>query len=321
MNSSQLNIRYLFEKIFEKKKLLVAVIAFSVLFGNGINWIRKDNYKTTVILLPNLSQESPGGLLSNLGGISSFLDIGSLGSSDGIGLMTYPELIKSNSFVKDFLSHTYMVDKNTVKVSDFFLTNQNTIVIEDTTKFYFTEEEEAIAEGIKERFEVSINVESGLLEIESIFPDPYLSYQANIFAQNYITTFTTKYLTAKEQKKVTFLEERLQEAEQRYINAQINLGNYIDSNMNVISESSKYRQGLLSEELNIAASLYKTIAQQLETSKVKLKESTPEFEVIEFPYISNISTKPSYLAVSVVSILLGVLIFIAWVTLEDYLIQ
>lgn len=94
---------------------------------------------------------------------------------------------------------------------------------------------------------------------------------------DYITYFKTK----KQAQSILFLENRFNEAKEKYQFTQKNLANYKDNSLGINFASAQVKEQLLNNEMTTAFSIYNQLSLQLEQSRLELKKETPVFSYIE----------------------------------------
>lgn len=144
--------------------------------------------------------------------------------------------------------------------------------------FYSPLEKNSIGE-LKSR--VMIQFENKILTVETKMPESGLSAQVNKVIIDQFIKYITDYQTNKKSKNLLFLESRVEEAQNNFINAQMQLANFRDKNFGIISQSEKSKEERLTAEFNLAFNLYNSLALEYEKAKIQLQNETPVFTVFE----------------------------------------
>jgi capsule polysaccharide export protein KpsE/RkpR len=144
--------------------------------------------------------------------------------------------------------------------------------------FYSPIEKNSIGE-LKSR--VMIQLENKILTVETKMPESGLSAQANKVIIDQLIKYITDYQTNKKSKNLLFLESRVEEGQNKFITAQMQLANFRDRNYGIISQSEKSKEERLKAEFNLAFNLYNNLTLEYENAKIQLQNETPIFTVFE----------------------------------------
>ena len=111
--------------------------------------------------------------------------------------------------------------------------------------------------------------------------EPLLSAQVAQSVVDLLQQYVINYKTEQVRQNLEFIEERYQEKKEEYEAAQKAFLEYKDRHRNMISERIDVEYQLLSDAYDVASTVYKGLAQQVEQSKIQVKEETPAFSIIE----------------------------------------
>jgi len=338
----------LVRKLWTFRKLFLRVFLGVILFGIMVAFLWPVEYESITTLLPESTGSSSrlpaANLLRSLGG---FIDTESSLEGD-ISKELYPEYIQSTPFLlrisnkeihitdpdttisvheyfsevrrKPFIEYLRMytiglpgllislpdrIERGTVKNEDFK-------IIRDTSNFEseiyaLTNEQISIQNQIKERIIATLN-ENGTITISVKMPDPMASAQMAQNSVELLTEFITRYRTGKFKENLEFITSQYRDAKTKFNEAQRELALFRDQNANIVSARIQTEQQKLETEFQLAADLYRTMAQQMEQAKIKLQEQKPVFTVLEPVQIPNNKSEPDRKLLLVVSIFLGVVL-------------
>ncbi|RPA68091.1 hypothetical protein EF405_10450 [Cyclobacteriaceae bacterium YHN15] len=158
--------------------------------------------------------------------------------------------------------------------------------------FYSPLEKNSINE-LKSR--VLIQFENKVLTVETKMPEPGLSAQVNKVIIDQFVKYVTDYHTKKKAKNLQFLESRVKETENNFINAQLQLANFRDRNFGIVSASEKTKEEKLVAEFNLSFNLYNSIALEYEKAKIQLQNEIPVFTIFEPVTPPNKPSEPIFL--------------------------
>lgn len=330
--------------------LSIASLVFFI-FGLIIAFNSKVEFESSCKLLVE-SQDSDGSKLGSLGSLAGLAGINlSNSASNGFSPTLYPELINSTAFQKELINeplyferldstisgYTYFKDFNKPSLSENLFTY--TIGLPFLIKSWITSEKKSEIESsrvnvvknnlirlskkeweliadYKDRISIDTDIETGIIEVIVEMPDAYAAAQLTELIVNKLTSKVTEYKIEKAKANLKFIEENFSEAEKIYNEKELKLAILNDKNQNIISSLSKTAYRKIENELNIAFEVYKGLATQLESAKLKVKEETPVFTVLEPARIPNEKSKPKRVIIVIFFILIGFSLSIFFIVLK-----
>jgi len=314
----------LVKSIWNGKMLIAKVASIFVLSGLLIAFTSTVEYEASCKLLPE-SQETQ---MSNLGGLAGLaglagVDLGSLtGSSSGVLTpQLYPEIVKSLPFVLEVMQDTVYFENEKLKTTSFYYFKEiakpsllgyvlkYTLGLPSILKsaFFDSEEESSfqpidfyrlkkadleIIEKFKQKISVEIDDGTGIIEIVVEMPDPFVAAQLAEKIEKMITNEVVKYKTNKSLMNLEFVLEAHDEAQEKFEDVQLRLAKVTDKNKNVTTATAEIEIKKIQHEYDIAFDVYKGLSSQVEKAKIKLREETPVFTVIEPVRIPSEKSKP-----------------------------
>ena len=162
------------------------------------------------------------------------------------------------------------------------------------------------------RKRIEIDQKLTIIELKTSLPEPEVSAQVNALVLEKLIDYVTQYKTVKQKRNLDFIEERVNESEKKFSEAQIKLASYRDSNQGMISQRARTREEQLEFEFNIAYNVYNTLKQEYEQSSIQLKRDTPIFTVLEQPSVPLGNYKPNRPLILIFSAFMGFFIGILY---------
>jgi uncharacterized protein involved in exopolysaccharide biosynthesis len=132
--------------------------------------------------------------------------------------------------------------------------------------------------------------------------------------QQYITEFKVK----KVQADLEFIEERHAEVKADFEEKQQALASFQDSHRNISTAVARTRESGLQNEYNLAFSLYSELARQMEQARIKVKEDTPVFTIVEPVTVPIERAAPKRAQIMILSLFLGLFAGAGWVLVREY---
>ena len=169
-----------------------------------------------------------------------------------------------------------------------------------------TSQENYVLKQLKER--ITIENEIKLIQLDVSMPEPLISAEVNALVLERLIDYVTNYKTVKQKINLEFVEDRVDEAQVKFQEAQLKLASYRDSNQGMISRRAMTKEEQLQLEFNLTFNIYNTLKQELEQSTIQLKRETPVFTIMEKASVPLGPSKPNKPLIIVFSMFLGFLV-------------
>lgn len=330
--------------LWGRRSYILKVIAIFSVLGIAVAFTSPKRYETNSKLLPEV--QNSGNL--NIGGISGLaglagIDLGR-GGSNSLSPQLYSDVVKSVPFIVELLNEpiyyqeldttisTYVFLRKFKKNSPVSYVMGYTIglpgkikswmspadeggvrsnadyLATDTVPLSFSKLDRKIINDFRNSISVNINTKTNVVDISVILHDKYASALMNKLIVDKLSAEITDYNLEKIRENLEFIEQRYQEAEEKYLSIQRRLAIFTNNNRDISSAVFQLRYQNLQNDLNLAFDVYKGLATQLEQVRIKEKEQTPIFTVIEPVNVPNTWSKPNRLMIIFVFILLGTIV-------------
>jgi capsule polysaccharide export protein KpsE/RkpR len=138
-----------------------------------------------------------------------------------------------------------------------------------------------IINNLRDRVSVSLNEESGVINLTTTMPDPQASAQVARFSIGLIREYVTDYRTRKAEQDLIFARRQMESAREEFEAVQDRLAEFRDSNINLSTARAQTQEQRLQSEYDLAFNVYNTVAQQVEQAKLKVQEQTPVVSVLQ----------------------------------------
>jgi len=174
-----------------------------------------------------------------------------------------------------------------------------------------------IIENMRGRVNVSLNEETGVLNLTVEMPDPNAAAQVAKTSIELIKEYVTLYRTRKAQEDLQFSEEQLVSAEERFRESQDRLADFRDANINLSSARAQTQQQRLQSEYDLTFNVYNSMAQQVEQAKLKVQEQTPVVSILQ-PVQVPVDDTTSGLLILIIYTIFGGLLAICLIVFRKY---
>lgn len=334
--------------IWSKRVFVARVIAVFTLIGLIVAITSKVEYTSACKLLPE-TQEGNMGSLGSLGGLAGLagINLGSMsGSSGSLSPSLYPEIVRSVPFMLSLVNEPVKFEKLDTVVTPYLyfehfdspgllgLIGEYTVGLPGKIKkiigdknlqipasadleyIRLSKNQLRVIEEAKDRITIETDSETGVILVEVCMPDPYAAAVITNKVVEKLTFEVINYKIEKVKTNLDFVHERLEEAKNKYDTKQKALAVYIDRNKNVRSSLVQTEQKYLENEASIAFEVYKGLASQLEQAKIKVKEETPVFTILEPVDIPVNKSKPKRSLIVIGFVFMGGILGIFWVLIK-----
>jgi len=270
-----------------KHDLLRYVIVFVVALVGSILVILPvpRYYKCDISLAPEMDNTENGGKLSSIA--SSFgVDLGDVASANALQPSLYPDLMKSNEFVKSLLQIPVETKDGSVKTNYYdYLSNH--------------QKESPYAKAIgwiakkfsdKNSIACDIDIKTGLITISVEDQDPLISATIADSVRAKLQDFITNYKTNKMKNDVKYYTKLVAEAKTKYENARQKYATFSDANQDVILQELQSQRDDLENDMQLKFNAYSALSTQLQNAQAKLQEHTPSFTIVQS---ASVPVKPA----------------------------
>jgi uncharacterized protein involved in exopolysaccharide biosynthesis len=330
--------------IWAGRMLILKVTAVFFVLGLVIAFGSKVEYEASCKLMP----ESQEGMKQNLGGLGSLAGLAGINlDMGGNGALTpelYPQIAQSVPFLMKVWNEPIQFEKQDTTTSSYiyfkeidkpsflslllkytvglpfqiknWLTKTEPEVISDRTEnqiIRLTKEDTELLEKYRDRITVSVETKTGILTLKSEMPDALAAAELAQHSIDFLTEYVTDYKVSKAKENFNFVQARYDEAKENFEKTQEALATFNDRNRNVVTALAQAESQRLQNEYNLAFEVFKGLATQLEQAKIKVKEETPVFTVLEPVKVPVDKSKPNKMLVLLGSIFLGALIGLGFI--------
>lgn len=329
----EIDLIQLAKDIWGKRLFIVKTTSVFLVLGLTIAFTSKVEFAASCKLMPE-SQEAGSPDLGGLGGLAGLAGINL--NLSGAGSLTpelYPEIVKSTPFLEGLLNSPVYFENRDITITSFeyfkdfdkpsllgligeytfglpgkikgLLSSSGDAVVDAHGLLRFSKEDWKVLEKFSDRLSVSVDSKTGIISVTTEMPDPVASAQVASLLVNKLTQKIASYKVEKVQVNLDFIEERLADAQSEYERKQELVAKFTDRNRNITNSLIQTEYERLQNELNIAFEVYKGLASQREQARIKVKEETPVFTILEPVRVPEDKNKPRRALIVIGFTLLG----------------
>ncbi|GFD73511.1 chain-length determining protein [Tenacibaculum sp. KUL113] len=343
----EIDLLEIFKTIWEGRKTVVTFLIVFGLLGLFIALFSAKEYTAFTTLVPQTSDSKVGG---NLGGLAAMAGINlDGGSTETIPPALYSKIAQSVTFQRELLNTplkfsnvekevTYQQYYNKYtkfnllkSIKDYTIglpakiiasiKNNNEVITEanNDSIYRITKNESKLFKKIQEQLVIENNEKEGFVKILFSMPEALAAAQMTKKAQVILQEAITKFKIEKAEQELNFIQQRYSELKLDFEKKQVTLASYKDRNQGLITSRSQSYLRRIESEYNLAFNLYSELAKQLETQKIKVKENTPVFTVIEPVIVPVEKSKPRRLMILFIFFFLGIAVGVGVVVVKNWI--
>jgi uncharacterized protein involved in exopolysaccharide biosynthesis len=337
VKEDEIDLIALAKVLWDGRRVVIKIVIIFAFLGLFVALFSKKEYTASTTMVPQINNSSSKmGGLSSLASLAGFnLDMNAGGNE--LSPMLYPQIVTSTEFQLEIINAKYSFEEldEEVTLFDYYMDyskpglfgvikkytigmpgliigaikgDEEVVAVADQANskiIRISEDQYDIINSVKEKLTLSVNDKDGYLTLQSRFHEANLSAQVAEIAKEFLQENITKLKIEKARAQMEFVQERYQEKKEEFEEAQSKLAAFRDANKNISSAVMQTQEERLQNEYQLAFEVYSELAKQLEQARIKVKEDTPVFSVIEEVVLPIEKTKPNRKLILLVWIFLG----------------
>ncbi len=330
----EIDLLELAAKLWKSRRTIFIYAGVAAVIGLVVAFSIPKEYTTTIKLAPELNGASAGkGSLGSLAAMAG-INVGSSGGADAVMPELYPDVLSSVPFIvglfdvpvtesktdSTYTVRSYIEDHTSAPwwsfimslpgkaiggVISFFRDEEEGDPNAKTNPFMLSKEEEAIKLALTQRINCSYDQKTGVNTISVTMQNPLVSAMLADTVAAHLQAYVTDYRTSKSRQDLKYAEQLNNEAREAYYAAQQRLADYLDRNQGLSLHSAQVTRDRLTNEAQLAFSLFNQTSQQLQLAKAKVQETTPVYATVEPATVPIKASKPSKVMILVGFMFLG----------------
>jgi len=333
-NDDEIDLLELAKTFWEGRKTILKSILCFTMFGVLIALISPKEYTAVTSMVPQSGQqENKLGGLSSLAAMAGF-NLDATGGGDVLTPLVYPQIVTSTPFQLELMNSTFSFSEvdHPISLFEYYTKIASPGIISIVKKYTIglpgtiisaikgkkepvtsgkngpislTNDQEGVRKMLENKVVLDLDSKQGFLTLTASFPEALLSAQVAEKASQLLQQYITQYKINKATDQLNFINQRYQEVKEEFENAQEKLARFRDENKNVTSAIARTQEERLQGEYTIALNVYNELAKQLEQSKIKVKEETPVFSILEPAIVPIEKSKPKRSLIIAIWLFLG----------------
>ena len=204
------------------------------------------------------------------------------------------------------------------KIVGWFKSEPNEVSIQSVEGMNtISEEEFEYFKEIDKMLTLNINDKDGYLEITATSKLPQLAAQLVKNGENILQNQIIAIKTKSSSELLAYLEEQYTIKNKLLIEAQDNLANFKDRNLNISRSSFSNAQTRLETALQIETSVFQNVVTQLEQVKLQVAKDTPVFSFLKPVVVPTEKSAPKRSLIVIIWLFLGVVVSIGYLLAKE----
>lgn len=339
MEKQKIDLTKVVHIVLNNWKLFLIATGGAFLVGVIIAFSIPKLYTSDVVLAPESSDNSIEGNMSSLASMVG-VHLGSATSSDAFYPRIYPEIFSSNDFVIPLWDMKIKTADGAINTTLYnYLARYQKIpwwrygqvyatrfirmlkgkpqghgVPQKTNKFQLTEEEDAIASGIKGMMKCEVDQKTDVISISVSAQDPLVAATVADSVMTALQNYITIYRTNKARNDLNYMKKLFGEAKRQYEEARRAYGSFADANTDLLLQSYKLKSEDLENDMQLKYNTYSQLSQQVQAAYAKVQERTPAFTVMQSATVPLRKSKPSRMLIIFAFMMIGFLGTLGYIT-------
>lgn len=308
-SSEEIDFLKILQVVIIGRRTIIKFTLVSVLLGIVFAFCSEDQYSSSTIIVSQNEKAKVGG---NLGGLAAMAGI-NLGRSntESISPSLYSIVGNSISFKRELLKTSLNIEglKRTISYKEYYDDYKKTNVLSfikdytiglpskilnlfkknsefeksknDESIYRLTKKENRLFKQLSKQLFIDYDKKDEYVKISFLMPEPLMSAQMAKKSRELLQTTIINYKLEVNQEELKFVEARYLELKEDFEKKQLALASFRDENQGLISSRSQSILQNLEAEYNLSFTLFSEMAKQFETQRIKVKEDTPVFTIIE----------------------------------------
>lgn len=344
-NQKEIDIVGLILLLWEHRKRIIINCFIGGVLSIIVAYSIPKQYTSTVVLAPETSSGMtlPGGL-SSLASMAGF-DLGSISNSDdALYPELYPQIVSSSPFLCELLALEVYDKKGELQttVYDYLANHQRypwwSYIVKEPVKWVkgalgllpdsiviprdpytmdLTRDQLKALKTMDELISVDVDKGNNVITLTATMQDAKIAALVVDAVSRNLQTYIGQYRSAKARKDLAYTETLYRDAQEKYFKAQHEYAAYADRHMGLVKMQAQIELERLSNEEELAFSVYNQIAQQLEVARAKVEESTPVCVVMQPPVVPYKASYPKKLIMGLLYVFLAFFGTAAWYIVKE----
>ncbi|HIZ87554.1 MAG TPA: lipopolysaccharide biosynthesis protein [Candidatus Coprenecus pullistercoris] len=333
----EIDLVALFVRLWRKRRFIIYVTLCFIAFGLFIALCTSEEYTASTTFVPQTSESLLNSSMTSLASLAG-ISLSQIGQSESLPTTVYPQLLSNVDYVKELMYTPVKFDgrPDSVTLYDFFTDPEDgyttffgtlgrytlglpgvivdavrgerevdSILLGQSSLAVYTKREYDCLEILSKRVSIDINDKDGYVTLSARMPEAYAAAQVAQTAFDLLEKYVTEYRLEKTKATLDFVDARYVEAKAEFEARQLEYARFRDANRNLSTATAQIMDDRLSQEYELANTIYTELARQKTQMEIQVKENTPVLSVVEPVVIPFERTRPKRAIIMIVFAFLG----------------
>jgi len=295
--------------VAHKRKFIGLFSAITMVLVAIIIAMVPNDYEAKATILPTTTDALSSGLSSMADGIPG-LELMGLNMNSKSPSMLYPEILTSRMLMEKVLQKKYNYSKG------------SQVIEQNLYKYFGTGNLDLAYKYLQKRSNVSYDKKTGIVSISVTTKNADLSAQVANYFVECLDDFNRFQRQTGAGLNRDFIEERIGEAEQDLRQAEENLKQFRESNLNYYRSTDPellMTHDRLLREVEVKNQVYLTLVQQYEISTIQAKKEIPIVQILDRARPPSLKIGPARVKTTLLGLIAGIIISSLLVIVDDRL--
>ncbi len=350
--SDEIDLKDIIRQLWIKRKFILIITGLAFLLGILIAMTSPVKYTAGCTVVTQTGQKSSG----NLGGLAALAGInaGASFSGETLSPTVYSEIIKSVPFTREIMQtritpnaangqpitvYEFYTDKKYNKPGFTGILKKYTIGLPGTilsslrgktdetiatptdsleSVQILSKDEKKAYDAIQANMSLELNNKDGYVKLGYTFPQAEGAAQIADKIRKTLEQFVIAYKLDKVADDLAFVEKNYAEARRDFLQKQANLASFQDANRGLVSALARTTERRLSNDYDLAFTVYNELAKQREQAQLAVTENKPVLTVINPVIVPTEKSAPKRSMIMAVFLMLGLIVSIGWVLIKPF---
>lgn len=316
-DDSEINLKELFSKLWKRRRFVFVVTAAFAAFGLVCAMLQRPVYRSTCSFVPEKSRSAASAAsLSSLAAMAG-INLGDMSSGTSLSPLIYPQLLENVSFNKELMRvplhfkkhneavclYDYWTDPayarfNLLEVIYKYTLGLPRLIVNaikgepdeiavpcsdgDARPVVdsYTRTEYLVSKRLAKCLKMTVERKEGYLTLSATAREPLVAAELCQAAVELLQKYVREFKLNQARASLSYIRDRYQEAKRDYIEKQVAVAQFLDSNRGTVSAKVKADRSNLTSEYEISKALFTEISKQMLQAEMKVKEDTPTLSVV-----------------------------------------
>ena len=350
----EIDLKDIFKQIWRSRKFIAIVVAISLVIGVFVAMVSPVSYTANTVVVPQSGGDGGGiaGIVTMMG-----FSAGGATSSELLSSVMYPRIVRSVPLIKELMTTPIVVERSKgvpITLYEFYandryqprnilggirrytiglpgvmlslLRSRDDNTVDDTVYtdretseiISLTRSQREVVDIIRGNMITTHNNRDGYLVLGYRSSEPEVAAIITHQMYNLLARYVTDFITQRQVENLLFVGQSYQDARQEWLYRHADWAVFLDANRALTTATAQMQENLLRSEREIAFTLYRELAIQLEQARLTVQESMPMLTVIDPVVVPQQRSAPRRGMILAVFLFLGVAGSIGWVLVKPF---